>query len=60
MTGKNRKEKCVQKSAVKKLMGIALFVVAGVFGGVLSTMPMWAAFAATFGYISVQAGIWML
>ena len=48
-----------QISVIKKLIGVLLLVLAGIFGGVLAVMPSWAAYVTVFMYISVQLWIWL-
>ncbi len=56
---RNRTDRAEYFKAAKKLVGVALIVVAAVFGGLLSKLSTGAAFATVFAYISTQAAIWL-
>ncbi len=45
--------------ALKKIVGVFLIVVAAVFGGLLTRIPAFAAFAVIFAYIFLQMRIWL-
>ena len=49
---------CRYFDAIKKIVGVALIILAATLINVLSVMPIWAAFLTVFAYISLQIWIW--
>ena len=48
-----------QKQAVKRLLGVVLLVLAGLFGEVIIAVPTSVAFGVIFLYISLQLWVWI-